>query len=247
MGLRPTYAQIGVAAPILLTLLRLVEGFAVGGEWGGPSWGRENSATGGEGFEGLPAGGRRRRRHRNDHGVSSCSAGRRVVVVVVAEAITFCRRRCGDRRGGDASAGGGAGGAPAGVGGRAGVAVDMAGGMQGKESAGARACLFRVMCVIFFLCGGCGGSGWWGGGAAVFFIVFSRWWWLSCCCCWFVVLREGGRRVFPAGWGRGGCMSGVRLAPPALPAFFVVGLWGGLAPPAGGAGYSLACFPDGVT
>lgn len=35
MGALPTYAQIGVAAPILLTLLRLVQGFAVGGEWGG--------------------------------------------------------------------------------------------------------------------------------------------------------------------------------------------------------------------
>nr|AIU93937.1 hypothetical protein LRS1606.503 [Rhodococcus sp. NS1] len=35
MGLMPTYAQIGMAAPILLTLLRLCQGFAVGGEWGG--------------------------------------------------------------------------------------------------------------------------------------------------------------------------------------------------------------------
>ncbi|GAA1694661.1 MFS transporter [Glycomyces endophyticus] len=35
MGLLPVYAQIGVAAPILLTLLRLVQGFALGGEWGG--------------------------------------------------------------------------------------------------------------------------------------------------------------------------------------------------------------------
>lgn len=35
MGLLPTYASIGVAAPVLLTLLRLVQGFALGGEWGG--------------------------------------------------------------------------------------------------------------------------------------------------------------------------------------------------------------------
>jgi metabolite-proton symporter len=35
MGLLPTYAAIGVAAPILLTSLRLVQGFALGGEWGG--------------------------------------------------------------------------------------------------------------------------------------------------------------------------------------------------------------------
>ncbi|RZS36917.1 metabolite-proton symporter [Herbihabitans rhizosphaerae] len=35
MGLLPTYAQIGVGAPLLLTFLRLVQGFALGGEWGG--------------------------------------------------------------------------------------------------------------------------------------------------------------------------------------------------------------------
>nr|WP_089245603.1 MFS transporter [Rhodococcus kyotonensis] len=35
MGVLPSYATIGIAAPILLTLLRLLQGFAVGGEWGG--------------------------------------------------------------------------------------------------------------------------------------------------------------------------------------------------------------------
>jgi MHS family shikimate/dehydroshikimate transporter-like MFS transporter len=35
VGLLPTYASIGVAAPILLVLCRLVQGIAVGGEWGG--------------------------------------------------------------------------------------------------------------------------------------------------------------------------------------------------------------------
>jgi metabolite-proton symporter len=35
IGVLPGYAAIGIAAPILLTLFRLLQGIAVGGEWGG--------------------------------------------------------------------------------------------------------------------------------------------------------------------------------------------------------------------
>jgi MHS family shikimate/dehydroshikimate transporter-like MFS transporter len=37
IGLLPTYASIGVWAPILLILLRIIQGIGLGGEWGGAS------------------------------------------------------------------------------------------------------------------------------------------------------------------------------------------------------------------
>lgn len=51
MGLLPTSAQIGALAPVLLLLLRIVQGLAVGGEWGGGAlMGLESAPPGERGF-----------------------------------------------------------------------------------------------------------------------------------------------------------------------------------------------------
>ncbi|MFJ5699994.1 MFS transporter [Arthrobacter sp. NPDC093139] len=53
IGLIPTYAQIGIGAPILLCILRFAQGFAVGGEWGGAAIiAVENAPKGKRGFYG---------------------------------------------------------------------------------------------------------------------------------------------------------------------------------------------------
>ena len=63
VGLLPGYATIGIAAPIILTCLRILQGIAVGGEWGGSVLIASENAPKGKGVlysafaqQGSPAG-----------------------------------------------------------------------------------------------------------------------------------------------------------------------------------------------
>jgi MFS transporter, MHS family, shikimate and dehydroshikimate transport protein len=53
VGVMPTYDQIGIAAPILLVVLRIVQGLGTGGEWGGAALMTKENGSSRPGFWGA--------------------------------------------------------------------------------------------------------------------------------------------------------------------------------------------------
>ena len=68
MGCLPTFAPIGYWAPALLVVLRFIQGFAVGGEWGGAVLLIAEHSQGQPWILGELAAGRRARRKHAGHG-----------------------------------------------------------------------------------------------------------------------------------------------------------------------------------
>ena len=96
MGLMPSYAAIGVWAPILMVVLRFVQGLAVGGEWGGAVlMATEHSGGERRGLLRQLRADRQRRRRVDVHGHFSADAAAprgRLRVVGLARAVPLQHR-----------------------------------------------------------------------------------------------------------------------------------------------------------
>ena len=102
MGCLPTFAQIGYWAPALLVVLRFIQGFAVGGEWGGAVLlVAEHSPNQSRGFwaswpqAGVP--GRKHARHGGAAGADVDALGRGVPQLGLASRVLVVGGRRSDR------------------------------------------------------------------------------------------------------------------------------------------------------
>ena len=98
IGLLPTYESIGVAAPVLLVACRLVQGIAVGGEWGGAVlMATEHSPPLKRGFYGSLVQNRLSTWNGARHGIVLCAGvSRRSTIRILGLEDTF-HRECGAR------------------------------------------------------------------------------------------------------------------------------------------------------
>jgi MHS family shikimate/dehydroshikimate transporter-like MFS transporter len=99
IGLLPTYQQIGIAAPVLLIVLRFLQGIGLGGEWGGAVlMVVENCPTHRRGFLGSMVRQPRRKPGRNRRvRTGLAAAGERLHRMGMANSVSDFRAACRSR------------------------------------------------------------------------------------------------------------------------------------------------------